>query len=58
VAPEKRTEMITRVGRRFVTVTAGETTAVIAEFTVALPFALRAVTATRRRKPRSTTRTP
>ena len=37
------------VGRLFVITTAGATMAVIAEFAVALPFAFRAVTATRSR---------
>ena len=41
--------MIAIVGRLFVIATAGATIAVIAELAVALPFALRAVTATRSR---------
>ena len=57
-APANRIEMIAIVGRRFVIVTAGTTIAEIGELTVALPLALRAVTATRSRKPRSASRTP
>ena len=49
MAPEKRIETILIVGRPLVIRTAGWTIAVIAEFAVAVPLALRAVTATRSR---------
>ena len=48
-APANRIERIVSVGRLFVILTSGATTAVIAEFALALPFAFFAVTVTRRR---------